>query len=291
MHSTKICHHVRLDLLERQITSFSKTNITSSKTDRRQWHFYLPIGPAPSHPHYPEPLCLENNARMRSPSYINTRHCHKVSLTLLEHYDRNELIPSRRLTPESLGRVRTKCGLLPLQARRLDDMSAATFDVFRNTDRQPLFLPPPLPTTSRPEPSPIQNPSVQFPRVPLPLQHSYFLEEISSSNSHKRPKISLPWTLLSTLFALILLCLCATLLGLLGYSFFLGIAWLLRGLTSLLIAIKADFVALGHWIVGIGRVISSPFMAVGRGITAVVQEVVKVVREIVRWVRQVRGHV
>jgi hypothetical protein len=247
---------------------------------------------------------------MRKPSYINTRHNHKASLTLLEYYDRDEVIPSRQLTPESLGKVRSKCGLLPLRARRLDDMSAATSAVLRNTiqaspyrsichgspstpnqtvpatERQPL-LRPSLPATSRPKSSPIQLPPVQLPPVWLPLPHSYFLGERCSYDSHKTSNRSLFRTLLRTLFACILLCLCAVLLGLLGHSLFLGLAWLARGFTSLLVVIKDDFVALGHWITGIGRAIASPFMAVGQSITAVAREVVKVVREIVRLVRDV----
>jgi hypothetical protein len=247
---------------------------------------------------------------MSKPSYINTRRNHKASLTLLEYYDRDEVIPSRQLTPESLGKVRAKCGLLPLRARRLDDMSAATSAVLRNTiqaspsrsiyhdspstpnhtvpapERQPLLLPL-LPATSKPKSSPIQIPPVQLPPVWLPLPHSYFLGEMCSSGSHRTPNRSFPWTLLRTLFACILLWLCAALLGLLGYSLFLGLAWLVRGITSFLVVIKDDFVALGHCIAGIGRAIASPFMAVGQIITAVAREVVKVVREIVRWVRHV----
>lgn len=299
-----------------EITSCRGRKITETNIHPRHWDRYLPVHPNPPSPSSKaETLRMKDNVQMRAPSYVNTRNTYSVPLILLQKYSRDEMVSKYCLTLESVDIARAACKLstLPhynsderhedatavpsvsygtirsgpsMQARRL----LSTAPVGRPLEgSSPLFGKPaiaqqallPLPAISVPRRVPVQLSSTRRSHQP---QHNH-----QTQPYHRRvretPNSSLVWVLLRTLLVCFLLCVGSTLLALLGYSIYLGLAWLLHAFTALLTAIKIDLVAFGKYSMDVVRNIASPFQAVGKGITAFGKSVAHLFKETTRWIR------
>ncbi|KAF7505886.1 hypothetical protein GJ744_012421 [Endocarpon pusillum] len=296
-----------------KMTSCGDRKITMSTIHRKNWHFYLPIQPTPSHPACTaEPLSLENNKQLRKLSYINTGQTYRIPLVLLKTYDDLEKgISSYHLTPESLETVKTACGLASSTRTKSRDpviyatpkitsttprpsstqhihnhlhAAATESNVEDNTGRyrvpadehEPLL---PVPVTNR-----LQNSQAQFPPA-WPGQHQTHPGRVANDHYHvyRRPKKTHYEPILRALLTLLCLCTCVVVLAALGYSLFLGIRWVFRIFTSLVTAIEAELVRLGHYITHVGEYIVSPFIIIGKAVSAGWKNLVHVLKEIVRW--------
>jgi hypothetical protein len=304
------------------MTSFGGKNIAESGVDEYHWKSYLPIHPTPCHPLLREqPLHLEDGAKMRKLSYINTRGTYRTPLVLLEKYDRTREVFSHRLTYQSLEALGTACRLPSLYASR--DEQSATRDslpcnIVQASSRPPLS---PLIYCYTPSKEPAQNAFGDLPGPSSPHateQQSLLLPAVSASRSYvshtgvhsmtsprwqgyydlshvrghyvgEPPKLRRSLNILRTLSICLVCCMGIMLPGLLGYYLFLGIRLLFRHIVIVQTAAKAHILAIANHIVSFGRAVASPFIAVGKGVAGYGGRVAHLVEVIAPWAKQLKG--